>query len=36
MPRLTAIAVTMLIAAFILLLGINILQRWAERRERRR
>ncbi|PJI43562.1 sulfate ABC transporter permease subunit CysT [Ferrovibrio sp.] len=32
----TAIAVTMLIASFILLLCINILQRWAERRERRR
>ena len=32
----TAIAVTMLVASFILLLFINILQRWAERRERRR
>jgi sulfate transport system permease protein len=32
----TAIAVTMLLAAFLLLLCINILQRWAERRERRR
>jgi sulfate/thiosulfate transport system permease protein len=32
----TAIAVTMLLAAFVLLLCINILQRWAERRERRR
>ena len=32
----TAIAVTMLIASFLLLLAINILQRWAERRERRR
>lgn len=32
----TAIAVTMLLAAFLLLLCINILQRWAERRERRK
>ncbi len=32
----TAIAVTMLVASFVLLLCINILQRWAERRERRR
>ncbi|MEK9968253.1 MAG: sulfate ABC transporter permease subunit CysT [Ferrovibrio sp.] len=32
----TAIAVTMLVSSFLLLLGINVLQRWAERRERRR
>ncbi|HEX6957977.1 MAG TPA: sulfate ABC transporter permease subunit CysT [Ferrovibrio sp.] len=32
----TAIAVTMLIVSFLLLLLINSLQRWAERRERRR
>ncbi len=32
----TAIAVAMLLASFLLLLAINALQRWAERRERRR
>lgn len=31
----TAIAVAMLLASFLLLLAINALQRWAERRERR-
>lgn len=31
----TAIAVAMLVASFLLLLAINALQRWAERRERR-
>lgn len=35
-PEATAIAAAMLVISFILLLIINALQRWAERRERRR